>query len=113
MEVDGLVALGSSGGTKPVPIASVAKVMTAHLILRDHPMRTGPGRRDADRSAMRRPPPTRGNLPRASRWCRSYAGETLSERQALEALLLPSANNVAHILARWDAGGDEATSWRR
>jgi D-alanyl-D-alanine carboxypeptidase (penicillin-binding protein 5/6) len=36
------------------------------------------------------------------------AGEVLSEKQALEALLLPSANNIAHILARWDAGGDEA-----
>jgi serine-type D-Ala-D-Ala carboxypeptidase (penicillin-binding protein 5/6) len=33
------------------------------------------------------------------------AGEAISERQALEALLLPSADNMAWILARWDAGG--------
>jgi D-alanyl-D-alanine carboxypeptidase (penicillin-binding protein 5/6) len=32
------------------------------------------------------------------------AGEQLSERQALQALLLPSANNIAAVLARWDAG---------
>jgi D-alanyl-D-alanine carboxypeptidase (penicillin-binding protein 5/6) len=32
------------------------------------------------------------------------AGEELTERQALEALLLPSANNIAAVLARWDAG---------
>jgi hypothetical protein len=32
------------------------------------------------------------------------AGERISERQALEALLLPSADNMAWILARWDAG---------
>jgi D-alanyl-D-alanine carboxypeptidase (penicillin-binding protein 5/6) len=32
------------------------------------------------------------------------AGEQLSEQQALEAVLLPSANNVAQILATWDAG---------
>jgi D-alanyl-D-alanine carboxypeptidase (penicillin-binding protein 5/6) len=32
------------------------------------------------------------------------AGERLTERQALQALLLPSANNIAAILARWDAG---------
>jgi D-alanyl-D-alanine carboxypeptidase (penicillin-binding protein 5/6) len=32
------------------------------------------------------------------------AGEELSERQALEGLLVASANNVADILARWDAG---------
>lgn len=35
-------------------------------------------------------------------------GETISERQALEALLLPSADNVAWILARWDAGSQNA-----
>ena len=35
-------------------------------------------------------------------------GETLTERQALEALLLPSADNMAWILARWDAGSQAA-----
>jgi serine-type D-Ala-D-Ala carboxypeptidase (penicillin-binding protein 5/6) len=32
------------------------------------------------------------------------AGEQLTERQALQAMLLPSANNVASVLAQWDAG---------
>ena len=32
------------------------------------------------------------------------AGERLTERRALQALLLPSANNIAAVLARWDAG---------
>src|SRR5205807_10358551 len=32
------------------------------------------------------------------------AGEQVTERQALQALLLPSANNIAAVLARWDAG---------
>ena len=32
------------------------------------------------------------------------AGEQLTELQALQALLLPSANNIAAVLARWDAG---------
>ena len=32
------------------------------------------------------------------------AGEQLTELQALHALLLPSANNIAAVLARWDAG---------
>jgi D-alanyl-D-alanine carboxypeptidase (penicillin-binding protein 5/6) len=36
------------------------------------------------------------------------AGEVISERQALEALLLPSADNMAWILARWDAGSQAA-----
>src|SRR5205814_7710540 len=34
------------------------------------------------------------------------AGEELTELQALQALLLPSANNVAAVLARWDAGSE-------
>ena len=46
------------------PIASLAKVMTAHLVL----------------------------------------SEQLTELQALQALLLPSANNIAAVLARWDGG---------
>jgi D-alanyl-D-alanine carboxypeptidase (penicillin-binding protein 5/6) len=36
------------------------------------------------------------------------AGESLTERQALEALLIPSADNVAGILAQWDAGSVSA-----
>src|SRR5438876_7494528 len=32
------------------------------------------------------------------------AGERLTELQALQALLLPSANNIAAVLARWDGG---------
>jgi len=35
------------------------------------------------------------------------AGEQLTERQALQALLLPSANNIAAVLARWDAGSED------
>jgi D-alanyl-D-alanine carboxypeptidase (penicillin-binding protein 5/6) len=31
----------------------------------------------------------------------------LTERQALQALLLPSANNIAEVLARWDGGSVE------
>jgi D-alanyl-D-alanine carboxypeptidase (penicillin-binding protein 5/6) len=31
----------------------------------------------------------------------------LTERQALQALLLPSANNIAAVLARWDAGSTD------
>ena len=85
------------------PIASVAKVMTAYLVLRDHPLRLGQDGptitltdadvADTDRRAGR----DESVLPIA-------AGEQLTERQALQALLLPSANNIAAVLARWDAG---------
>ena len=87
-------------------IASVAKVMTAYLVLRDHPLRsrgdgptitlTGADVADTDSRARR----DESIVPIA-------AGERLTERQALQALLLPSANNIAAVLARWDAGSTD------
>ena len=47
-------------------------------------------------------------LATATRWYLSARGARLTERQALEALLLPSADNMAWILARWDAGSQAA-----
>jgi D-alanyl-D-alanine carboxypeptidase (penicillin-binding protein 5/6) len=87
----------------PAPIASVAKVMTAYLVLRDHPLRPGGDGptitlTDADvADTDRRRRQEESIVPIA-------AGVQLTERQALQALLLPSANNIAAVLARWDAG---------
>ena len=90
----------------PAPIASVAKVMTAYVVLRDHPLRPGEDgptitltQADVADTDRRR---ARGEsvVPIA-------AGEQLTERQALQALLLPSANNIAAVLAQWDAGSTE------
>jgi D-alanyl-D-alanine carboxypeptidase (penicillin-binding protein 5/6) len=85
------------------PIASVAKVMTAYLVLRDHPLGVG-----EDGSAIRLNGADVADTDRRSRQRESVvpiaAGEQLTERQALQALLLPSANNIAAVLARWDAG---------
>lgn len=85
------------------PIASVAKVMTAYLILRDHPLHRGTHGfvlrvrpRDV-RDERRRAASDQSVVP-------VRAGERLTERKALLALLLPSANNIAIMLARRDAG---------
>src|SRR6184192_4418743 len=37
-EVHGLGSLGDHGEQRPVPIASVTKVMTAYVVLKDHPL---------------------------------------------------------------------------
>ena len=84
-------------------IASVAKVMTAYLVLRDHPLRLGEDGptitlTDADVADTDR------RLRQRESVVSIAAGEQLTERQALQALLLPSANNIAAVLARWDAG---------
>lgn len=91
---------------RAAPIASVAKVMTAYLVLRDHPLRIGAEGptftlTDADAvDADRRRAQEESIVPVA-------AGERLTELQALQALLLPSANNIAAVLARWDAGSEQ------
>ena len=79
--------------------------MTAYLVLRDHPLRLGEDgptitltTGDVDDTERRRGQ-DESIVPVA-------AGEVLTERQALQALLLPSANNIAAVLARWDAGSE-------
>jgi D-alanyl-D-alanine carboxypeptidase (penicillin-binding protein 5/6) len=85
------------------PIASVAKVMTAYLVLHDHPLRPG-----QDGPTITLTDADVADTDRRRRQQESVvsiaAGEQLTERQALQALLLPSANNIAAVLARWDAG---------
>jgi len=105
--VEGLGKLGASGEETPVPIASVAKVMTAYLVLRDHPLELGEEGftmtiGSADVEDLRRRVALNQSVVAVE------AGEVLSERQALEALLLPSANNVAALLAVHEAGSVEA-----
>jgi serine-type D-Ala-D-Ala carboxypeptidase (penicillin-binding protein 5/6) len=92
-----------SATQRPVPIASVAKVMTALVILRAAPLGSGGNGfdlevtdSDVDDTARRE---ANGESVVAVE-----PGEVLTERQALIAMLLPSANNVAIMLARRVAG---------
>src|SRR5690348_17514433 len=70
------------------PIASVAKVMTAYLVLRDHPLRLGedgPTTTLTDRDVA----DTDHRAARDESVVPVAAGEQLTELQALQALLLP------------------------
>nr|WP_272918068.1 D-alanyl-D-alanine carboxypeptidase [Actinomadura rayongensis] len=95
--------MGTSGGTAPTPTASVAKVMTAYVFLHEHPLASG-----ADGPVYAVSAQGVADLPgrraRGESLLGITAGQHLTERKALEALLLISANDVAHELARWDAG---------
>jgi serine-type D-Ala-D-Ala carboxypeptidase (penicillin-binding protein 5/6) len=112
---DGVSAAGISGygvtdgpgATRQVPIASVAKLMTAYVILDDHPLSangSGPDITVEPSEAAEYP----SQVADGDSLVAVVAGERLTERQALEALLLPSADNMAWILARWDAGSQAA-----
>ncbi|MEV6213028.1 hypothetical protein [Kitasatospora sp. NPDC051914] len=102
--VIGVGPVGTSGEQKPVSIASVTKVMNAYLILKSHPLKKGESGPNivVDKAAAQES--TDKDQSRAQ----LVEGKELSLYQALELLMLPSANNVARLLARWDAGSEEA-----
>ncbi|HXQ75188.1 MAG TPA: hypothetical protein VN791_01735 [Acidimicrobiales bacterium] len=102
--VPGRGLIVQSGPETPVPVASLTKIMTAYLVLRDHPLSPtapGPGVSiDADDQNEAAADEGSGatSVP-------VQAGEVLTERQLLDGLLVHSANNFADVLAEWDAGG--------
>ncbi|WP_249401700.1 serine hydrolase [Streptomyces sp. YIM 121038] len=102
--VEGLGGLGRAGGHEPVPIASVTKVMTAYVILKEHPLARGEQgpRITVDTAAAEES----HSLSESTAPLRE--GRRHTQRQLLELLLLPSGNNVARLLARWDAGSEKA-----
>jgi D-alanyl-D-alanine carboxypeptidase (penicillin-binding protein 5/6) len=91
--------------TSALPIGSIAKVMTALVVLHRKPMTgTGPTYTITDQDVGFYDQVIAENgssLPVVS-------GEQFTERQLLLALLLPSANNIADTLAVWVAGSETA-----
>jgi D-alanyl-D-alanine carboxypeptidase (penicillin-binding protein 5/6) len=104
LDVQGIGTFGSSGEQKPVPIASVAKVMTAYVILRDHPLKSGA---DGPKIEIDQAAQDQSNAGQEST-VDVTKGDRISQREALESILIASANNVARLLARWDAGSEKA-----
>ncbi|WP_455713825.1 D-alanyl-D-alanine carboxypeptidase [Streptomyces tendae] len=104
LDVQGIGTFGSSGDQKPVPIASVAKVMTAYVILRDHPLKSGA---EGPKIKIDQAAEDQSQAGQEST-VNVFEGDSISQREALESILIASANNVARLLARWDAGSEKA-----
>ena len=101
--VSGLGFIASSGNEQPIPAASVTKVMTALVVLADRPLArgdAGPLITLSDVDVQFYLTDVRGQQSTVP----VQAGERLTELQALEAMLIPSGNNIAESLALWDAG---------
>ncbi|MFB9735576.1 D-alanyl-D-alanine carboxypeptidase [Streptomyces thermocoprophilus] len=107
MDVDGVGTMDRFGEPNPVPIGSVAKTMTAYVILRDHPLKAGEEGPQIEVDALAE---KEGgyNAEGESTLDTVKAGDKLTEKQALSAIMIPSANNIARLLARWDAGSEAA-----
>lgn len=90
---------------QPVPIASVAKVMTAYLVLERYPLAaTQDGFTITITPAQARA--AAEDAADEQSVAPVQAGEQLTERQLLQALLIPSGNNIAQLLAARLAGSE-------
>lgn len=99
----GYGVLATQGEQKPLATASVIKTLTALAVLQQKPLKPGEDGpeitlTDEDVASYNKFVAEDGSVVRVA------SGETLTERQALEALMLPSANNIAETLARWGFG---------
>jgi D-alanyl-D-alanine carboxypeptidase (penicillin-binding protein 5/6) len=104
-EDDGAIA--SSPNAQPKPIASVAKVMTALVVLDEKPLKDGD---QGPAIPVCADDVTEFQQEKANgeSVVQVQAGEQLTEYQALQGLLIPSGNNLAALLARWASGSIDA-----
>jgi D-alanyl-D-alanine carboxypeptidase (penicillin-binding protein 5/6) len=97
----GMVA--TSGPETAAPIASLVKLMTAYVILRDHPLKPGqPGPNITITQADLDDYNADATNDEAN--AQVTVGEVLTESQVLGGLLVHSADNYTDTVARWDAG---------
>ena len=95
----------ASPDERPVPIASLAKVMTAYLTLEHFPLGGAQNGFTIAISAAQAQDVAEDGAEGQS-VVPVAAGEQLNERQLLEALLIPSGNNIADVLADQVAGDE-------
>ena len=91
------------GTNASLPIASMTKTITALVVLAKKPLKAGgdgPSIRftDADVAVWTQVVAEGGS------WAPVVSGTSMTEKQTLEAMLLPSANNYAISLANWAYG---------
>ena len=101
--VVGVGTVGQVRGSQPVPVAGLAEVLAAYVALSDHHLAPGddgpaiPVTADALTSYQSGLASQESEIPIS-------AGETLTELQVLEGLLIGSGADMATVLADWDAG---------
>ena len=97
--------LASGGGSGPLPIASITKIITALVVLQKAPLAVG----DAGPSILFTAADTALMKSYAARDGDVYpiqVGRTMTERDVLTVALVPSANNYARALADWAYGSE-------
>ncbi|HTU40025.1 MAG TPA: hypothetical protein VMF35_18665 [Acidimicrobiales bacterium] len=101
--VVGVGPVGEVRGTQPVPVAGLADILTAYVVLSDHHLAPGDDGPSIPVTADALSAYQAGQATQASE-IPITAGETLTEVQALEGLVVDSGADMATVLADWDAG---------
>lgn len=106
--VGGTGLVGSSGDDRQQrSLASLVKVMTAYVALKDHPLKAGEVgpevkvNREDVLTYERQQRNVESVIP-------VREGTGITEYDLLQGLLIPSGNNYAYILAKWSSGSIEA-----
>ncbi len=104
---NGTMPTSMADNTKQVPTASLAKVITALAVLKQKPLEPG---QQGPMITL-----TSEDIAIYNEYVRNSGavvqieeGEQISQYQALQAMLQPSANNMADALARWAFGSIDA-----
>ncbi|MFZ4896317.1 D-alanyl-D-alanine carboxypeptidase family protein [Plantibacter sp. Mn2098] len=99
--------LSSSGGDDPFPIASVAKTVTSLVVLDHKPIPEGENGPDIEitNDDVQWLDDT---IAENGSWAPVVEGSVFTQRQVLEAMMLPSANNYSKTLAIWAFGSVDA-----
>ena len=106
--VQGLGSLGQVRATQPAPIAGLTGVLTAYVVLKDHPIPTGGSTGPSISVTPQTLSAYQAGTVAAEPEVPVASGESLTELNALEALLIDSGNDMATLLADWDAGSASA-----
>lgn len=102
-----LAPIASGGSATPLPLASIAKVITALVVLDAKPLAAG----EAGPSVTLTTTDYQSYLDYTATGARSvtvFQGEVWSEQELLQAMLLGSSNNHADTIARWAFGSVDA-----
>ena len=105
--VVGVGTVGQVSGSQSVPVAGLAGLLAAYVVLSDHQLKPGddgpaiPVTADALAAYQAGQTSQESEVPIA-------VGESLTELQALEGLLVDSGADMATVLADWDAGSVSA-----
>jgi D-alanyl-D-alanine carboxypeptidase (penicillin-binding protein 5/6) len=105
--VEGLGIVQLVGDERPRPIASVTKMMTAYVLLKNRPLKLGEAgpvitTTAADIQLYRR------LIAQDESVVAVAEGTRMSQYDMMQALLIPSGNNIGAMLATWESGSVDA-----